>query len=148
MVPAPYPPTRRRHREVLFYSLLALIAAPLLEVYPNERVGLRGHPNLLLPPTCLSRTLFGVDCPACGLTRSFVYLCAVTGSPPRMMPPARIWLLMFMAAVQVPYRLAILAGRQQLLLSEPAGRWVGRVLIALLIGNWVLSVVFAGNRSG
>jgi len=138
---APYPPTRRRHKEVLFYSLLALIAAPLLEVYPNERVGLRGHPDLLLPPMCMSRTLFGVNCPACGLTRSFVYLAR--GDWITSVQCHRLgWLLMFMAAVQVPYRLAILAGRQQLLLSEPAGRWIGRVLVAFLIGNWALGVVF------
>lgn len=138
---APYPPTRRRHKEVLFFSLLALIAAPLLEVYPDERVGLRDHPDLLLPPTCMSRSLFGINCPACGLTRSFVYLAR--GDWIASTQCHRLgWLLMFMAAVQVPYRLAILAGRQQLLLSEPAGRWVGRVLIALLIGNWVLGLVF------
>jgi hypothetical protein len=138
---ATYPPTSRRHKEVLFYSLMALIAAPLLEVYPNDRVGVRGHPDLLLPPTCLSRSLFGVDCPACGLTRSFVHLargdwiasvqCHHLG-----------WLLMLMAAVQVPYRIAILLGARRVLLPERLGRWIGRIVIALLIGNWVLGIVF------
>jgi hypothetical protein len=141
MSPAPYPPTRRRHKEVLFYSLLALIAAPLLEVHPNERVGLRGNPDLLLPPTCLSRSLFGVNCPACGLTRSFVHL--ERGDWIASTQCHRLgWLLMLVAAIQVPYRVAILLGAKRVLLRERLGRWIGRILIALLIGNWILGVVF------
>jgi hypothetical protein len=89
----------------------------------------------------MSQVWFGASCPACGLTRSFVSLAHGD-----WIAAARYhrlgWLLMFMAAVQVPYRLAILAGRQQLLLSAPAGRWIGRFLIALLIGNWVLGIIF------
>ena len=140
MATAPYPPLRR-HKEVLFYSLLALIAAPLLEVYANERVGLRGHPDLLLPPTCMSRTLFGVDCPACGLTRSFVYLAH--GDWITSVQCHRLgWLLMLVAAIQVPYRLSILLGAKRVLLPERLGRWIGRILIVLLIVNWVLGVVF------
>ena len=137
---APYPPTSRRHKEVLFFSLMALIAAPLLQVYPNERVGVRGHPDLLLPPTCMSRTLFGVDCPACGLTRSFVHLAS--GDWIASVQCHRLgWLLMLVAAIQVPYRLAILLGARRVLLHERLGLWIGRILIALLIGNWFLGVV-------
>lgn len=30
--------------------------------------------NLTLPETCGMRLRFGIDCPGCGLTRSFIYL--------------------------------------------------------------------------
>lgn len=140
MAPPTYPPTRGRHKEVLFYSLLALLAAPLLEVYSNERVGVRGHPDLLLPPSCPSRSVFGVNCPGCGLTRSFVYLAR--GDWLASAQCHRLgWLLMLLAAFQVPYRLAILLGAKRVLLREGLGRWIGRTLIALLIGNWVLGVL-------
>jgi hypothetical protein len=136
-----YPPTRRRHVEVLAFSLVALIASPLLEVYPEERVGLRGHPDLLLPPTCPSRVWFGVSCPGCGLTRSFVHLAR--GDWVASTACHRLgWLMACVAAVQVPYRLAALAGRERFLLPERAARWVGRTLIALLIGNWVVGLLF------
>ncbi|WP_040889380.1 DUF2752 domain-containing protein [Zavarzinella formosa] len=131
---------RRRHWEVLVLSLVALVAAPLLEVQPLGRVSARGLPEIVLPPTCASQAMFGVDCPGCGLTRSFVHLAH--GSWRESLQCHRLgWLLMALAAVQVPYRLCALRWPRRQFVGEATGRWTGRIIIGLLLGNWVLGLV-------
>jgi hypothetical protein len=130
----------RSHREVLALSLLVLILAFGLVELPGGRVAVRGLTGYPLPSSCASRSLLGIKCPGCGLTRSFIHLvegdwraswrCHRLGGP--------------MAAVvifQIPCRLLALRrpGRPPI----PA-RWVaapGAALIALLILNWLADVV-------
>jgi len=133
-------PTRRRHIEVLLFSAVALVAAPLLEVRSGEFVGLRGVPRVNLPPSCASQALFGVDCPGCGLTRSFVHLAC--GDVAESLRCHRIgWLLMALAAVQIPYRLLALRRPDRPPLSSAVCRWIGYAVIAALVGNWVIGLI-------
>ena len=62
------------HREVLLGSGIVLGLALLLEVHADERVSIRGLSWLSLPQICASRAGLGVNCPACGLTRSLILL--------------------------------------------------------------------------
>jgi Protein of unknown function (DUF2752) len=133
-------PQVRRHREVLAASLVVLALAFALVEVPGGRVAVRGLTGYPLPPSCASRTLLGLKCPGCGLTRSFIHLAEGDWSAS--------WrchrLGGFLAAVlifQVPYRLLALQRPDRPLI--PA-RWqgpLGVALIVLLIVNWLADVV-------
>jgi hypothetical protein len=84
------------------------IAAMSLSVTKDGRhIALRHAPSFVIRETCISRTVFGLDCPACGLTRSIVYL--VHGRLADSFAMHRLgWLVFALIAAQVPYRLACL----------------------------------------
>jgi Protein of unknown function (DUF2752) len=65
---------RARHRDVLVVSLTAVVMAFVLVEVPGGRVAVRGLTGYPLPPSCFTRTAFGLKCPGCGLTRSFIHL--------------------------------------------------------------------------
>jgi hypothetical protein len=125
-----------RHRDILGLAVLVLVLSFLLRVLPDERVAFRGLSRYPLPHACATRTWFGMDCPACGLTRSMIHLARGDWSAAtrthRLGP-------LFAAAilVQIPYRLYGLRRRE----PEPLGRLIpsllGYLLIIALIGNWL-----------
>lgn len=123
---------------ILILSLLVLIAAFLLGV-EETRVRLAVWPGWLLPESCLSRSLAGIDCPGCGLTRSFVYLAEgdVSGS----LASNRVgWLLALATLSQIPIRLWSL-WKTQPLVSHRLQTALGATLIALLIVNWLWNMM-------
>lgn len=98
---------RAEHLWILALALTALIGSWVLE--PSEGGGLLlsvpilGE-KVLLPQMCVSRTMLGVPCPGCGMTRSFAalirgdLLSAVILNP---MGP-----ILFLACLfQAPYRI-------------------------------------------
>lgn len=98
---------RRWHRQILLACTAVLAASAVLQVSADDRVvvpGLSRHP---FPATCLSQRMFGVDCPGCGLTRSFVHLAHrrwhAAWSAHRLG-----WLAFLAVAIQVPYRLLLI----------------------------------------
>ncbi len=130
---------RRRHREMLIICALAIAAAPLLKVLPDERVAVRGV-DAVLPPSCPSRTIFKVSCPGCGLTRSFVHLSRADWDD--SVRCNRVgWILMIAVAMQIPYRLHALYGSGRFLVGPSFSWWFGMGLIVLLIGNWVYGMI-------
>ena len=69
---------RRASRDqwiILTVAVVGLVASFVLQVkpYENDAVYIR-FVDQKLPGTCFSRTVFGGDCPGCGLTRSIVCL--------------------------------------------------------------------------
>lgn len=52
---------------------IILVLAASLEVTPDstDKVNLGGW---TLPELCQSKRIFGIDCPGCGLTRSFIFM--------------------------------------------------------------------------
>jgi hypothetical protein len=132
--------SRRRHRGMLLIACAVTGLSFVLAVRSDERVTLPLLPDRPLPPTCLSRSLFGVGCPGCGLTRSFVYLAH--GAWQESLREHRLgWLLAFAVLMQFPYRGVALWRKN----DRPLGRLLPRVfsglLIFLLIGNWVVQVL-------
>src|SRR3954447_9835471 len=140
--PAADPKRRQFNVEVLVIACVVIVLAFVLQVQEDgERVAVGGAPSAVLPPTCFSYAWFGVRCPGCGLTRSFIHLAH--GDPLASFRFHRLgWLVFALTLAQIPYRLMhlYLPARQKALLLF--GRWVGRVLIVLLVANWLGELVF------
>lgn len=101
------PSARTVDREVLAVALVVLLLAAALQVTPaKDGVILLGW---RLPEVCGSKRLLGVDCPGCGLTRSFVVGVRGDLAEATRLHPLGAVLLLFTAA-QVPYRAARLLG--------------------------------------
>ncbi len=130
----------RRHREVLAASIAVLALAFALVEVPGGRVAVRGLTHDPLPPSCVTRSLFGVRCPGCGLTRSFIHLAE--GDWRASWRSHRLGGLFAAALIfQIPYRLFALRRPDR---PPIPSRWqagLGILLIALLIANWLADVV-------
>jgi hypothetical protein len=131
---------RRRHREVLAVACAVCALAFALQETPGGRVAVRGLPQIPLPQTCASRSLFGFKCPGCGLTRSVIHLAE--GNWPASWRSHRLGGLMALVIVlQIPYRLLALQRPDRPLLPVRWQVWLSSALIALLIGNWLVDLV-------
>ena len=131
---------RDRHRTMLWFALFIIAASFLLRRGESETITL-AWPRIELPPLCASRALFDIECPGCGLTRSFVALAA--GDIQESWRLHRVgWLLALAVVGQIPYRLYAL---RQLRKTESTVQSVwpkvfGNFLIAMLILNWLLKI--------
>ena len=126
----------RRHWEMLLISIFVLLVAPLLQVRPDQRVAFRGLGRVPLPASCLSREVFHVSCPGCGLTRSIVLLAG--GDLAGSIHMHRLgWLMALSIAAQLPYRILCLRNPRPPL-GTKFPKVFANLLILLLIGNWLL----------
>jgi hypothetical protein len=126
-----------RHREMLVLSSLIVLLAVVFEVRPDDRVMVHGLANYPLPPTCLSYEWFGIRCPGCGLTRSFVHLAH--GNWSASWRTHRLgWLMAAAVLLQFPYRILALTRGGQSPLGTRIPVLFGHLLIALFVGNWLL----------
>lgn len=130
-----------RHWTMLALGVGVLSAAFLLRINDGGRVGASWMPFDSLPPLCGSRALLGIECPGCGLTRSFVALAS--GDVAESFHFHRLGWLMFLAtASQIPYRIVRLRQLSQGDLSERRWpKWFGSMLIAALILNWAIGML-------
>jgi hypothetical protein len=130
----------QRHRQVLAVACAVGVLAFVLEVLPDDHVGVRGLPGLPLPQTCASRSVLGLKCPGCGLTRSIIHLAR--GDWRASWHCHRLGALMAVViALQIPYRLLALRRPERPLIAR---RWlavIGYVLVALLVGNWLIDLL-------
>lgn len=130
---------RSRHWEMLVMSTAALGLSWVLEVGNEGRVFFRGFPDWPVPQTCFSRQIFGVDCPGCGLTRSYVYL--IHGHLAAAWAMHRVgWLMFIMTVLQIPYRWLAIRHQHRELIPMRVSKIIGGTLIALLILNWLLGI--------
>lgn len=81
-------------------SLTILSLAAILSVGPARHVYLPGV-SVPLPETCMMHARFGIDCPGCGLTRSFIHFANGRIFEGMSVNPAGIAIFLFVAA-QVP----------------------------------------------
>jgi hypothetical protein len=127
---------RRRHREMLIICTIVVVLSVILQVPSDHAVTVYGMPRIPLPQTCMSRAWFGIDCPGCGLTRSFI--CLAHGDWQRAWQFHRLgWLLALAVLLQFPYRLYALRRNEMAPLGHRFPKYFGYLLIALLIGNWL-----------
>ncbi|HSG68762.1 MAG TPA: DUF2752 domain-containing protein [Planctomycetaceae bacterium] len=134
----------RRHRILLLLSLLIIVSAFLLQVR-DDRVLFGTGTGSALPHLCAVRGWLGIDCPACGLTRSLIHFAQHDWRA--SFAGHRLgWLIALAVIVQIPYRCYALKTGE----NEPLGHKVPLIywngLIVLLMANWVAG--FAINFVG
>jgi hypothetical protein len=92
-----------------------------------------------LPIACGSRALFDVDCPGCGLTRSFVALAH--GDVRQSLAFHRVgFVLAAVVVLQLVYRPWALYELRTKIVHHRWPHWVGYGLIGLLIVNWLMKM--------
>ena len=120
----PTPASRNRvrhHRQMLAAAGAVLILAFMLVEVPDGRIAVRGFTRFPLPKACMSRTILGLNCPGCGLTRSIIHLAE--GDWRASWRNHRLGgLFAALLRLQVPYRLLALR-RPDLPSSRPDGWW-------------------------
>jgi hypothetical protein len=131
---------RRRHWEMLAVAVAVVGLTFLLEVRTDQRVAFRFLPDWPLPETCPSRTIFHVNCPGCGLTRSFVHLAH--GDWRASWNVHHVGMLLALAVVlQVPYRVIALRSPGGAPLGSSFPKYFGSLLIVLLLVNWLMNLL-------
>ena len=135
----------RHHQHMLAIASAVMILAFVLVEVADGRVAVRGFTRYPLPESCLSRSLFGMNCPGCGLTRSIIHLAE--GDWRASWRSHRLGgLFAALIALQVPYRLLALRRPDRPVIPT---RWLvlfGYLLIAMLIGNWLIDAVASRSR--
>jgi len=100
--------------------------------------------DVTIPPTCSMQSTLGIDCPGCGLTRSFISLAHGNLSASVAFNPAGV-LLFAIALFQIPYRilqlLRIHNGKPEWDLSRSATViWI--VVVAVMLLQWIPKILF------
>jgi len=109
-----------------------------MQVVGTDHVSVIGNSRWQLPELCYSRSWLGVDCPACGMTRSSIHL--VHGRLAESWRAHRLgWLVLLVILAQVPYRLLI---PWQQRVSDPRWNryetrmWAGLGILLILNRIW------------
>ncbi len=134
---------RSRHRTMLVVACVVVVLSCLFNVRGDQRIEIRGLPGIPLPDTCWSRSVFGLKCPGCGLTRSIVYLAH--GDWRASWEMHRVGFVMALVILaQFPYCIVGLWCKKDYPLGRRFAAVVAWTLIALLIGNWLYDVCTCG----
>lgn len=128
---------------LLWLSLVGVLAVLALtmtmSVQGSSQVALPGM-STPLPELCNARRFFGVECPGCGLTRSFISMGhGNVQAAWSFNPSGPLWFVAMLA--QLPYRAAqlwYLRRGKKLALSANWSKWIWLVLVATLVGQWVV----------
>ena len=130
--------SRRRHWGMIILATITLCLAMALRIEGGTQVAFRFSPYFCLPDLCLTHALLGIECPGCGLTRSFISLAHGDLLSSWKYHPLG-WLFMLAMVIQLPYRFyALRSGR---CLARSSGRIVIGLLITLLIVNWLVRML-------
>ncbi|MBI5361294.1 MAG: DUF2752 domain-containing protein [Planctomycetes bacterium] len=89
---------------ILAISILIIFAALSLDLH-GTRVFCAGQE---LPQTCLVRSVLNIDCPGCGLTRSFLAISRLEMSKSITFHPCG-WLIGLVILLQIPFRILCIA---------------------------------------
>jgi hypothetical protein len=123
------------HREILASACAIVFLAFALVEVSDGRVAVRGLTRYPLPESCPSRSLFGIKCPGCGLTRSVIHLAE--GDWRASWRSHRLGgLLAAVIVFQIPYRLIAMRRPDRPLIPARWQAAMGYVLIVLLLVNW------------
>ena len=128
---------RRHHIEALSLAVAVIVLSLALQVQ-GDRVAFWFLPDHPLPQVCMSRAYLHVNCPGCGLTRSFVHLAHGQWESAYRSHHLGV-LLAFFTVIQIPYRLLSL--RFGTILRPGEARWILSILALALIANWVMGLL-------
>ena len=133
-----YRQLRERHWTMLGLAVCIIAASFALRLRDTQTVGVKWL-GVDLPPMCGSRVLFGIECPGCGLTRSFVALAA--GDLQQSLEFHRVgWLLAAAVVGQIPYRIYALRELRFRTVQRAWPIWFGYLLVGTLIVNWLVNM--------
>jgi len=138
-------PRRRQailqHLLVLTGAALVLFVAALCELDGTTHVRL-AFADWTIPGMCTFRRMFGLPCPGCGLTRSFVALAGGDLAAGWRFNPAGP-LLFGLVAVQVPYRICQIWRIRHLRreFDPPALVWWAVACGAVVMGQWIWRLI-------
>lgn len=113
----------------LVASMAILVCSFMFEVAGDRRVVVRGW-GAQLPESCSMYARFGINCPGCGLTRSFVHMSAGEIGKALKVNPVGIVGYLFLL-MQIPIASALL------LSPEKRVRWISR--------RWERTIVWANQ---
>jgi hypothetical protein len=139
---------RRRRQPVtehwcwLIFSSAIIAASFCLEVRGAQQVGTAFGPDFVLPTMCLYRGVLGINCPGCGLTRSFIYLAH--GDWRASWDVHHLgWLIALVVVWQVPYRIYRLSRPARATIRATFIHWFAYGLIGIFLVNWLLTSTFS-----
>jgi hypothetical protein len=128
----------RHHRFMLAIAVLSIVLSFMLKLGDDGRISIT-ETGYELPNLCGSRALFNIECPGCGLTRSFVALAA--GELQQSLAFHRLgWLLALAMLAQIPYRIFALRSLRYGVANHQWATVCGYFLIAALVANWLLTI--------
>ncbi|MGN6545159.1 MAG: DUF2752 domain-containing protein [Aureliella sp.] len=123
----------------LIGSLLCIGLAACMSVGDQRRVYFLNW-SQPIPETCTAYSRFGVDCPGCGLTRTFIHLVHGQFAAAWRLSPVGALVFLF-ACVQIPPGIAQLVFRSRARWVEAWGLWndwgTALLVIALLL-QWLV----------
>jgi len=135
-------PDWRYHAVLLALSSGVLLMALLLSIRGQTRVILPGI-NVPLPELCMSRRVFGLSCPGCGLTRCFISLARGDVASAWSYNPAGL-LLFAVVVFQIPLRAwqlwRIRRGLPEVVMNGTTQISLVSVAI-LMLGQWALRLM-------
>ena len=120
-----------------FFPGLVLLVAYLLDVGDHRQVILPWL-NVALPETCALYSRFGVDCPGCGLTRSFIHIAHAEPIAAWRLHSLS-WFLFAYVAAQIPLALCHFIGLRASWLHRMThfNQWALVVLSVVLVLRWL-----------
>lgn len=124
----PSQPATSLHVTFLLMSVAVIAASCLLSVNTTDKVTLP-LTTIQLPSVCQFRNMTSLDCPGCGLTRSFIHIAHADFAGAWRYNAAGFLMFAFVAA-QIPYRSAQLWRIRR---GLPELRW-------WRVGNWALAI--------
>jgi hypothetical protein len=127
------------HTVLLLVSVGVLLAAFVLSIRNESQVVLP-LVQIPLPELCAARQLFGLSCPGCGLTRSFISLAHGDIATAWSYNPAGVWLFAILA-LQIPFRsiqLCRIRSQQTEFTIPWAAQFVLLILAVALLSQWTL----------
>jgi hypothetical protein len=129
--------SKQTHIEMLIVSLCVCLAALLLKINDAGKVCFVLYEGWVAPGLCTSYELLGIECPACGLTRSFISFARLDIG--RAFSFNRIGpIFALLVLFQIPYRLWCVRNWPHGAFSRKTTRNVGYLLLVALVMNWLL----------
>ena len=128
--------SRGMHWLWLWMSVVVILLSLVLKSPADDQVTVTG---ISLPAVCTSKRLLGIDCPGCGLTRSFICISHGNWQRAWYLNPASFFVYAFVL-VQIPYRITqfirLRMGREPI--SDRWNIWCLAIVGAILLAQWLV----------
>jgi len=131
----------RTHRdlEILGLALLVITASILFRI-DGESVSLQNRVHL--PELCLIKATTGIDCPSCGMTRSFLATARADFQSAFTYNPVGVPLFM-LVLLQIPFRTMRLCSKR---FADRTDKWDGKVHLVIILSLVFMLLVVAVPR--